>query len=314
VSSQDLSHAWIGYKAVHAGAAALQPITHTALALVGCPKEQHREFNDALINWGLTYLDVSISDKFGGYQNLRRDLRETSSPWATLFKDYRRRVVYNAHLNQAPFTLFPYVEGLGTDHPKITNMQDSSPKWKNRTLLPFLPLHAVLGSGFFLYDLAMVTVSEPSAIKGAFDRRAEQNGNPGLRNYVKSDLTGLISNLHLPENDSLDNLESKYELSKEAILRFWIGDSTWEEVVAVWKQRMKEEGVSWDDVAKQLTTKRRQIATTAAELLPESLTDKEKAIRRLLNFTILVVYVGTISLAGMAFNAVLESVEGRRNH
>lgn len=74
---------------------------------------------------------------------------------------------------------------------------------------------------------------------------------------------------------------------------------------------MKEEGISWDDVAKQLRTKRHQMATTAADLLPESLTDKEKAISRLLNFTIWVLYIGTIFLAVMASDAVLESVAKR---
>ena len=142
-------------------------------------------------------------------------------------------MIYNAHLNQAPLTLFPYVKGLGTDHPEITNMQASNTKWKNRSLLPFLLWQTFIGSYFFLYDLVLVAASEPTTIKDAFDRRAEQNGNPGLRDYLKSDLTGLISNLHLPKVHSLYDLESKYDLCKEAILKFWEGDNSWEMVVDI---------------------------------------------------------------------------------
>ena len=169
-------------------------------------------------------------------------------------------------------------------------MQASNTKWKNRSLLPFLLWQTFIGSYFFLYDLVLVAASEPTTIKDAFDRRAEQNGNPGLRDYLKSDLTGLISNLHLPKVHSLYDLESKYDLCKEAILKFWEGDNSWEMVVDIQKQRKKDEGISWDDIAIQLRTKRHQMATAATDHLPASSTDKER------NITIWVACFGPYSL------------------
>ncbi len=298
MSQQDLSHAWIGYKAAHTLAWFLKPVSHGALTLLGCPKEQRRDFDDALVDWVLAYQNVELSDKFGGYHNLKQHLNQTSSPWATLFKDFKRRIVYNAHLMQAPLTLFPYVKGLETGHPEVTNMLSSSPKWKNRTLLPFLPLQVLSGSFFFLYDLAMLAATEPSTIKGAFDRRAEQDGIHGLSDYLKSDLREILSNelfsdLRLAESISHPDLESKYELCKEAILKFWKGDNSWEEVLDIWKQRMKDEGISWDDIAIQLKTKRHQMATAANDHLPIFLTDKERNIKRLLNFSILILSLGS---------------------
>jgi hypothetical protein len=133
----------------------------------------------------------------------------------------------------------------------------------------------------------MVAVTDPKAITGSFDRRTE------ARAVAKSNEKRIV-NPSPSDHNFEESFEAKRLASLEAFRRFWNGSGNWEEIIAVWKQIMDSEGISWDDIAEQIRQKKDATQETyQAEGARKTATLKERKIRRSLDaaFYIMTVWV-----------------------
>lgn len=84
-------------------------------------------------------------------------------------------MLYEANKLSAGATLVPYVKGLNTDSPRVTNIRNENPQLRNRIFLPYVPLSMLSATATFGWDLTILALSEGREIKGAFNRRADLN-------------------------------------------------------------------------------------------------------------------------------------------